>query len=130
MPNKVWVSGIGPGNFSEVFALVKPIESGSFFYYAHSDYLEFVLEFGVPASIILIVVGLLWFKLNFKGSLLKDKVNVRTAAACALFVMVLHSLVDFSLQIPANATYTAIALGLLLNRDLSAQAKRKSARVS
>ena len=130
LPNRVWVFGIGPGNFSEVFALVKPIESGSFFYYAHSDYLEFILEFGVPASIILIVVGFIWFRLNFKGSLLKDKVNVRTAAACALFVMVLHSLVDFSLQIPANATYAAIALGLLINKDLSAQAKRKSARVS
>ena len=126
LPNKVWISGIGPGNFSEVFALVKPIEANNFFYYAHNDYLEFVLEFGVPASILLIVIGLIWFRLNFKGSLLKDKLSIRTAAACALFVMVLHSLVDFSLQIPANATYAAMALGLLLNHELRDQIRRKN----
>ena len=126
LPNKVWISGIGPGNFSEVFALVKPIDSGAFYYYAHNDYLEFVLEYGVPISIIFIATVAVWFKLNFKGSLIKDKLSIRTAAACSLIVMTIHSLVDFSLQIPANATYFALALGLLLNHKLSDQIRRKN----
>ena len=130
LPSRVWIFGIGPGNFSEVFALVKPVGFDNFAYYAHSDYLEFVLEFGVPVSALLILSGFIWFKINFHGNILKDVMSVRAAAACAVFVMVLHSLVDFSLQIPANATYAAIALGLLLNQDLSVQVKRKSPRVS
>ena len=126
LPEKVWLFGVGPGNFSEVFALVKPIESGVFYYYAHNDYLEFVLEYGVPISIILIVIGATWFRSNFRGSILKDKMSIRTAAACSLIVMAMHSLVDFSLQIPANATYLAVALGLLLNHELSDQIRRKN----
>ena len=126
LPNKVWISGIGPGNFSEVFALVKPVEIKNFFYYAHSDYLEFILEFGVITSTILILTGVAWFRLNFNGSLLRDEMNFRRAAACSSLAMAVHSLVDFSLQIPANATYLAVALGLLLNHELSDQIRRKN----
>lgn len=128
LPHKVWISGIGPGNFSEVYALVKPSDTRHSFYYAHNEYLEFVLEFGVPVSFVLVAALMIWFKSNFRGSIFKDKLGVRAAATCTLFVMFLHSFVDFSLQIPANATYAAVALGLLVNQDLSRGLRRKMSR--
>jgi O-antigen ligase len=125
LPQQVWIFGIGPGNFSEVYALVKPIDIGTFLYYAHSDYLEFVLEFGLIGTALIALTWFWWLIKSFKGSVFKDVSSLRAAALCTLIAMAIHSAVDFSFQIPANATYTALALGILVNQNLNRVLKRR-----
>jgi O-antigen ligase len=103
------LTGHGLGSFSQVLPLyadVKTFNSDK----AHNDWLEAVFELGWPAA-------LLWFAIL--GSLAlrcligffrrgRDQVYP-LVGFCACVLVGLHSLVDFSLQIPGVAvTYSAL----------------------
>jgi len=74
--------------------------------HAHSDYLEFATEIGVPAALLLF--GGLWVLIVRAGRtavVAGHRENCVLAAGCAgaLFAVLLHAITDFNLQIPANA---------------------------
>lgn len=74
--------------------------------HAHNDYLEFAADIGVPAALLLF--GSLWlltFKLIRRALILErtDDRILATGCAGAMLALLLHSLTDFNLQIPANA---------------------------
>jgi len=74
--------------------------------HAHSDYLEFAAEVGIPAAALLF--GGLWALLAGAARaavVSNDRESRVLAAGCAgaLFALLLHAITDFNLQIPANA---------------------------
>ena len=74
--------------------------------HAHSDYLEFAAEIGVPAALLLF--GGLWALLAGAARTAvvgNDRESRVLAAGCggALAAILLHAITDFNLQIPANA---------------------------
>ena len=114
MPFDVWLFGVGPGQFEDVFQIVKPNYFLVRFIYAHNDYLEFVFEFGLICSVIIISAFIFWFKrLNLTGTHMLRSGVFGTFAAVAL-----HSLVDFNLQVPASALFFCFAVGLLVNPEM------------
>jgi O-antigen ligase len=100
------VFGSGLGSFPAVF----PKYSGPGTYYAythaHNDYLEFAAETGIVGIVLLglIVAMSVWAALRAQ-QLREDPVmrGVSFAALMGIVALMIHSVSDFSLQIPANA---------------------------
>ena len=108
-----WLLGIGGGAFYAVFPGYRQLDTGSsFYYYAHNDYLQFAIEFG------LIGIALLgWFlvrviRTNWQFLSKRAPATDRTfalASLAAIAGLATHSIVDFPLQIPGYAV-TFLAL--------------------
>jgi O-antigen ligase len=106
------LTGHGLGSFSQVFPLyadVKTFNSDK----AHNDWLEAVFELGWPAALlwfaVLASLGLRCLVGFFRRG--RDQVYP-LVGFCACVLVGLHSLVDFSLQIPAVAVTFSALLGV------------------
>jgi len=106
--------GYGLGGFQDAFRSHMPAELAvSEWDMAHSTYLENVLEFGMPAGILFYgsLAFVLWRIL--RGTRERGRRVAAPAFALAVgLIGALHSLVDFSLQMPATAALYAFVLGL------------------
>jgi O-antigen ligase len=98
--------GTGLGTYESIIPRYQTTLLDSRFEHAHSDYLEFAAEIGVPAAVLLFVG--LW-ALVLRAARTAIRSNRRSAAilaagsAGALAAILLHAVTDFNLQIPANA---------------------------
>ena len=109
-----WLTGAGAGTFPYAFrrsAFYLPRKTVD---HAHSDYLEWLLEFGLlPTLLLTLALGLtLWRVGLFVFS--REDARRRMAAGGAVLgagAILLHATVDFPLQIPALAALTAVLLG-------------------
>jgi putative inorganic carbon (HCO3(-)) transporter len=98
--------GAGPGSFYLAFPPYRTEKITAFFDHAHNDYIEFAAESGVPG---LAILGL--FVLLSIGAALRaqwerrDPLMRGMSFACIMGVtsILIHSWVDFNLQIPSNA---------------------------
>ena len=114
--------GFGPGTFSIVFPFLQQEHGGDLdgiLRYAHQDYLQTTLEWGVP--------GILLWAILVGGGILRAIVYLRSyprsltrehgmwIALCTLSLIgvLVHSLVDFPLQIASLQLMAAILLGQL-----------------
>jgi O-antigen ligase len=105
--------GIGLGSFASIFPIYVP-EALSYYYdTAHNDYLQNMLELGIPATMALLV-ALIWLvALCFRGLRIRRRDALYPALGLAASVLVgLHSMVDFSLQIPAVTITYVFLLGI------------------
>ncbi|WP_167345435.1 O-antigen ligase family protein [Sphingomonas yabuuchiae] len=113
-----WVLGSGLGSFATLFAAheqlawVKP----SYVNAIHDDYLQLILEAGVPGLLILLamivaVLGRvkLWLSLNKKNF----RRNEMTAGFTILLLFMIHSFLDYPLRRPAAWIFCTIALAAL-----------------
>ena len=124
--------GFGAGSFAQAFPLYKtPALAGSIGYpllwdYAHNVYLEIAFDLGLPAAIALCYCFL---RLNFiclKGLFIRKKDWVYSALGLSASVLIgLHSLVDFSLQIPAIAYCYALLMGACCAQSFSSRGHLK-----
>jgi O-antigen ligase len=99
-------TGFGAGTFQLVYPSANPIDTGVFWSHAHNDPLQFAMELGVIGPVTL--VWILW--LLFRGNW--SQVQWLRAVLPAVAVMV-HSWVDFPLQIPAVAAAWLLVLAML-----------------
>jgi O-antigen ligase len=94
--------------------------------YAHSDYLQFLAEFGVvgAALFMLVFVTHVWSGARFLqgavrerqgslGRLPSDSMAMGIGALSVFAACATHAVFDFNMHIPANALLTAFVLGLL-----------------
>jgi len=106
------LTGSGGGSFYGVFPNYQADHLQGFHQHAHNDYLEFAVELGIPAATALaaVVCLALWsaFQLQRRR---RDPLYRGAGFAVTMTVLwaAIHSITDFSLQVPANAlTFTAI----------------------
>lgn len=105
--------GTGFGTFPQVFRFYRTPEIERSFDKAHSTYLENALELGVPAAVLLFLIPAALALACFIGMLRRRRDVIYPCTGLAASVLVAaHSLVDFSLQIPAVAATYAFLLGL------------------
>lgn len=114
--------GSGLGTFQDVFPAYRlELSAGRHVWdKAHNDYLELLLGLGLPAAtLVLVGFAILFFKV-IRGFFARHRDSHYAAIAAAVWVLIgLHSLVDFSLQIQANALAFALLLGLGLAQSWS-----------
>ncbi|MGS2718016.1 O-antigen ligase family protein [Eionea flava] len=134
--------GTGGGSYYSVYSYYKSPDVNGYYDYTHNDYLQFVSEYGLigTAFIALLVISSL-----FTAIVTLFKRNNPTmqatsfAALMTIIALLLHSLVDFNLQIMANAASATILLALAWvarhltsakgrsnQRDIQRQNKHKS----
>jgi len=117
------LAGFGLGTFDDVFRLYRDETISVYFDRAHSDYLELALTAGIPATALIIVAMVLL--LGFLTNSLRGGIQYRSFIALGITATIqlgLHSLVDFSLQIPA-VSYMWCAI-LAASAALAARCKK------
>lgn len=126
--------GSGPSTFPSVFPRVQPLDLGAWLVnHAHNDYLEWILEIGVFA-ILLIALGALIYirqgtRIYTRGEWSRARF-LQAGAGVGLLALMLHELVDFNLVIPANQVVFALLAGIFLMPpdQLEAPAKHRRRR--
>lgn len=99
------LTGTGMGSFYAIFPSYTQYNIG-FYDHAHNDYLQFAVEAGVPATLILGFTCLWAIYLCVRSMNKRNSKTLRgVALGCliALIGMLMHISVDFNLQAPANA---------------------------
>jgi len=117
--------GAGPGQFDAEFSLYRPPTVQNRPVYVHNDYLNTLCEWGVAGmAIIAAACGLLyggarnsWRAVrktsSEPGPPRSDKAAFLMGALIGLLTLLLHSIVDFNMHIPANAVVAIMLMALI-----------------
>ncbi|MCP5405884.1 MAG: O-antigen ligase family protein [Pseudomonadaceae bacterium] len=115
--------GTGLGTFEDAFRIVRtpelPLTMAGRVDHAHSTWLQWLLELGLPAFIA-VVACVAWMLWRYgRGVALRRRGAVFPALGLAVVVLVgKHALVDFSLEIPAVGLMAALLVGTTLAQSL------------
>ncbi len=105
--------GSGLGSFEQVFRFYRTPDIHLIFDFAHNTYLESALELGLPAATLLLIAILLITYCNIRGARLRRRDEIYPCLGLGATALIgMHSLVDFSIQIPAVAVTYAAILGV------------------
>ena len=112
--------GTGLGTFPTVYRSYRTAEIRPGVTMAHNDYLEMLLELGIPAGTLFVFALLMLAGLCARGVWMRRREYEYPALGFAVCVLMgLHSLVDFSLQIPAVAATFALVFGIAVAQSQS-----------
>ncbi len=120
------LAGSGIGTFTAIYPQYEnpATVERTYVNHAHNDYLELILEAGVPAML-LIVVFLGWWSVRaFTIWRSPNAAEFERAACIATAAILLHSLVDYPLRTAAVATIFAMAIGLMADPSRKRQQVR------
>jgi hypothetical protein len=116
-----WPWGSGWGTYDMVYPRFQPASLPGFANHAHMDYVEMLFEGGMFFVLFAAAFAWLAFERGWRlvHTALRDRILDRDAMAAALcglglLGLLLHSLVDFNLRIPANAILGALLAGAYL----------------
>jgi O-antigen ligase len=105
--------GTGLGTFASAFPAYRSDDISTYFVYdrAHSTLLELAAEAGLPLASIVVISWMIAFGVLTHGVRTRRRDRIIPAAALSVGLLAaLHSLVDFSLQIPG---FAIVVFGLL-----------------
>jgi O-antigen ligase len=118
------VLGVGPGHFDYLFPAYRPEEFQLRAGYAHNDYLNALTDYGVVGLLLVLLTPLIliWnFPAIWRGnrrdhtaltSKNSNKEPVLIGCGLGMLAMLIHSFVDFNMQIPANAAVFVVLLAI------------------
>ncbi|HZS50506.1 MAG TPA: O-antigen ligase family protein [Bryobacterales bacterium] len=108
-----WTVGCGLGAYEPAFTKYKVVDPSGAYDYAHNDYLQILAEFGVIGSLLVAAFVYAVVTRSFRNLGPQFSPDPLTAASmAALAAIMIHSLTDFNLYIPANAMVLAWILGI------------------
>lgn len=111
MQKTPWL-GTGLGSFSSVFPAYRTEAMPGRIDLAHDDYLENLLELGIPAAIALFAAVFVLFLGCVRGVRRRRRDAIFACVGVGATVLVaVHASVDFSLQNPAVTTAYCLLLG-------------------
>jgi O-antigen ligase len=108
--------GTGLGTFEYAFPKYKTFRRKVLYDHAHNDYVELMSDTGFTGLIIVIagaayylfIVIRMWFRR--KNSFVR---GITVGCLGGIAYIIIHSLTDFNLHIPANALYLTIITGIM-----------------
>jgi O-antigen ligase len=110
------LTGTGLGTYELAYPPYKPQKYGAILMdHAHNDYLELLSEVGLVGFVPWLSFFLLFFVLAIHAWFQRRNAYSRFLGAgglVATFALLVHSLADFNLQIPANAMLLFLIMGL------------------
>ena len=104
--------GTGPGTFANIYTQYQPPGLANRRFYAHNDYLQFIAETGLAAAVVIVWMIIALFRKGFKklGSPSRLVRGTTLGAMAGIIAILVHSISDFNLHIPANAIlFTVLA---------------------
>jgi O-antigen ligase len=112
------ISGTGLGTYIHIFPRYKTISTRILYDHAHNDYLEFFSEVGIVGVFIMLAgFGLFIIRIFRRWKERRDPYvkGLTLGGLTGVIAILIHSITDFNLHIPANALLLAIILGLTFN---------------
>ena len=110
--------GSGLSTFADVFPRYQVEVFGGYIDHAHNDYLQFLMEVGLAAPVI-VVLALAAYVMRMSALLRRETARsfivLQIAAGIGLLPMLLHSIFDFSIHMPANAIWFAALAGMMFH---------------
>ena len=111
-----WPWGSGFGTFAPVFMANEDLDlaQAGYLNHAHNDYLELIVEAGLPGAIVLFVIIMViaWRMLAVARDRARDR-GPALAGFAMLALLAAHSLVDYPVRSDAIAAVAGVAIGLL-----------------
>jgi O-antigen ligase len=114
--------GTGLGTFGNISAMYKSTPAQSLFIYAHNDYLQLLSEVGVAGFTLMLFFFISYFVLVLRNWLRRRDSYVACVVLggiASVFSMLVYSLLDFNLHIPASALLFFVILGLVFRLSYS-----------
>jgi O-antigen ligase len=119
-------TGVGLGCFEIAFTNVQSVRLTYVIDHAHNDYLEIAAELGLPCAL-LFFGGLFWIAVRTLQASLQARSSLTRSLALGSFAgtsaLLMHSIADFNLYIPANSLVFAVVLGIGYAASLEARAE-------
>jgi O-antigen ligase len=110
--------GSGLSTFADVFPRYQVEVFGGFIDHAHNDYLQFFMETGLAAPVV-VALGLASYVMRMAELLRRETTRsfivLQIAAGVGLLPMILHSMFDFAIHMPANAMWFAALAGVMFH---------------
>lgn len=125
MIHDFWLTGTGVNTFGVAALYYQEQLKGTHMQEAHNDYLQIAAEGGVLLAVP-VAIAIAALVLNLHRRLQHDVGSIwwlRVGAISGLLAIAVQSLVEFSLQIPANAALFAVVCGIALH-DGGADARK------
>ena len=122
------VLGYGLGTFIEVFPRYRTFYTNYIVNAAHNDYVQVLVELGAVGLILILALIALLFKEGVKKATGWQHDCERAMTLAALVGcsgILIHSLCDFNLQVPANAALFSVFAGLAVSRTLPVSTFRR-----
>jgi O-antigen ligase len=113
--------GTGQGTFAYAFPAYRSpnISMWGVWDIAHNTLLEVASDMGIPIATLVVIAWLVVFAVLIRGALVRRRDLVIPVAALAVAILaVLHSLIDFTLQIPGYAIVAMALIGAGLAQSL------------
>jgi O-antigen ligase len=107
--------GVGLGDFETAYPRYQSLASDLWIDHAHNDYVEAVAETGLVGALLILSAVALFLRLAFRdwGHPFRSQAGwIRLGAAIGCCGMLVHSVGDFNLHIPANAAWFAVLAGI------------------
>lgn len=106
--------GSGPGTFPDIYRIFQPVNQTGFINHAHNDYLELIFETGILGVLFIGVFFYLAIKnwLTIKRIRVRKIHYVRIGSGISIFIMALHSMVEFNLHDATNVLVFAVLCAL------------------
>lgn len=109
------VLGVGLGDFETAYPPYQSFPTNYWIDHAHNDYIEAFAETGLVGALLILSALALFLRLAFRDwdhSFPSQENWIRLGAAIGCCGMLVHSLWDFNLHIPANAAWFAVLAGI------------------
>jgi O-antigen ligase len=122
--------GAGIGTFADLFPAFRSndLTTWGVWDYAHSTILEIAFEMGIPVAVLIAIGAIASMTILLRAAAKSESGDRSMLAAIAGIATLsyLHSMIDFSLQIPGYSIVFGILLGCGLARALTTKTQRRS----
>ena len=115
------VTGSGLSSYRYVFPIYRSFGGTIAYSWAHNDYLQVLIELGVPGFLLLLwVMGAVAFRsYRVRKRIAGDSalLHLHAGYLAACVALALHSFTDFSLHLAANAALLSVVVGVAVGLE-------------
>jgi O-antigen ligase len=113
-----WLTGSGLSSYRYVTSSYRSFSGRTFYSWAHNDYLQLVIELGVPGLLLLFwTMAVAWQRARRAQEELSrhaEAFHLHAGYCAAAVAITLHTFTDFSLHLQANFAMLSAVLGLAI----------------
>ena len=113
-------TGTGLGSFEVAYPAFESVATDYVWAHTHNDYAEALAETGLAGGLLILAALVLFFRRAFRNlaeRLRRERGWTELGGALGCCGLLVHSLVDFNLHLPANAAWFVLCLAIATTRQ-------------